>query len=103
MIKLTFYKNHLGWKKESSGFSSSSQMSLVPEADLDFTAVDPSITLQDDTVDEIFILKPEKNPKIMSVPAFFEDNQKKDTRPLCHYTECITKDDKVCQFPFRYT
>ncbi len=23
-------------------------------------------------------------------------------RSLCHYTECVTKDNKVCKFPFRY-
>ena len=23
-------------------------------------------------------------------------------RALCHYTECVTKDNKVCSFPFRY-
>ena len=76
-------------------------MDLIPSS---FESLDPSITLVNETDFGMITMGAyDPTPTLKQRTLFIYHQYKYEkTRPLCHYTECITTDNKVCQFPFRY-
>ena len=74
-------------------------MEYTSENDLNSILLQP---ISDDM--KLFVMDIAETDSLLIGKDLFYDNGNnwKKTKPLCHYSECVTVDNKLCKFPFIY-